>query len=531
MKLKTGTFSNFGSYKNLDLDFTDLGLALIYGKTGAGKSTIMDAVCWTLFGKTAKDGNSDEVRSWQAGTDTTIGYLELDLEPGVITITRIRGRASQNDLYWTEGDNKYRGKDISETQKLLNARLGFDFDTYSSAAYYHEFSPTSSFFLAKSKERKALLEKIVSLEFPTKLAEKASYARKEVKAEHERKERELARACGQLEQLEQSIKDTNSQSALWQSRQDIKIAKLRDASQNFERNKDKTLEDLNNTSGKWVTCLVEKIISLENLISEFEIKVKGKCPTCGQIDKKEIELLARYKSDLAQAKGLSNPYFPKIGQAMAQTNNFEVILSNEITTENPHLEQLTSLNNQLNTGVTRLEELTLVLTYLESRLNDLNTIYDLSSILRGELVKREINAIQDRTNQLLQNYYDSEIQVVFTADEDNLEVAIQKSGYDCTYKQLSKGQRSLLKLCFSVSVMEAASNKAGVRFQDLFFDESMDGQDEELKLKTFSLFQELETKHSSILVIDHATIFHNMFNKRFNVTLSCDHSTIKEDET
>ncbi len=148
--------------------------------------------------------------------------------------------------------------------------------------------------------------------------------------------------------------------------------------------------------------------------------------------------------------------------------------------------------------------------------------------LRAELLKMAINAIQEETNNYLERYFDSELRIHFTLDGDSLDVGVQKSGNSCSYKQLSKGQRQLLKLTFALSVMAASANQSGVKFENLFFDEALDGLDEKLKLKAFTLFEALEPSFTSIFLIDHAPAFQNMFTKKFAVGIEGDKSYIKE---
>lgn len=53
------TISAFGPYANrLELDFTCLegkNLFLIHGPTGSGKTSILDAICYALYGETSGD--------------------------------------------------------------------------------------------------------------------------------------------------------------------------------------------------------------------------------------------------------------------------------------------------------------------------------------------------------------------------------------------------------------------------------------------------------------------------------------------
>ena len=81
------TMSAFGSYADVQtIDFTKLGesgLYLIAGETGAGKTTIFDAISFALFGKASGDGRNDYsmLRS-DFAKDGAKTYVEFDFLSG-----------------------------------------------------------------------------------------------------------------------------------------------------------------------------------------------------------------------------------------------------------------------------------------------------------------------------------------------------------------------------------------------------------------------------------------------------------------
>lgn len=673
MRFRCCTVENFGSHKHLEIDLSSIGLGLIYGCTGSGKSTIPDMPCWILYGLTAKDGAVDEVRSWQSPGEPTIGTLEVELPSGKITVTRIRGKQSQNDLYWTEEsspDKLERGKDIVDTQRKLNQRLGVDPDLYLSGSYFHEFSPSGNFFTAKAKDRRTLFERISDLSLPVKLADSASEARKTAKADLQTKSSERDKAAGRLQSLKGTFESSCASSERWEQQQKSLIEDLYAKAENFEKDKSAKIATLTARAADFDLERSVKVKLLEDKIQSFELdkatkiqaleasafssdNLKAECVRWAQAQvalwaeereskldawtaelqqlnaeiKDDAEFTARIGDIKGQLQKLSaqkcgecggpkssdkcdalrddlaaleraqyanksrqqafdsladkiealqatvNPQLAALEQAQAKPNNFlsqidlerakthsyaeqiSQILQQENpypaqigqvqTSENPYAAQMATETGKQNPFKSPLEHLAAdiiaeeaktqahgeEILALEHRVTSLTQLYDLSFELRGELLRKAVRDIEASTNSILERHFDAELRVTFMLDADELDVAIQKSGYDCVYRQLSKGQRQLLKLSFVVSIMKASANRAGVHFGTLFFDEALDGLDSDLKVKAFSLFSELETNHESILLIDHAPEFQNLFSKRYHVTMSEDISEISLEES
>ncbi|GAB3128258.1 AAA family ATPase [Glaciibacter psychrotolerans] len=83
MKIKRLRLAGFGPYKNeqlIDFErFDDDGIFLITGKTGAGKSSILDAICFALYGSVPRyDGTEPQLRSDHCDeSDPTFVELEF----------------------------------------------------------------------------------------------------------------------------------------------------------------------------------------------------------------------------------------------------------------------------------------------------------------------------------------------------------------------------------------------------------------------------------------------------------------------
>jgi len=141
---------NFLSFPEIKLTLEATGLCLISGRNldendsnGAGKSTIMSAVLWALFGKTLSGLQADAVLSW---TDPEDCYVRIwvVVHGKNVQVTRYRnyGPEKSNEIEVIIDGETHRGK-LREMQQLINDLLGFDYSTLTTTAVYIRTPPSS----------------------------------------------------------------------------------------------------------------------------------------------------------------------------------------------------------------------------------------------------------------------------------------------------------------------------------------------------------------------------------------------------
>lgn len=612
MRPTQGFYTNFGSYQALNFDFSNLGLSLVSGPTGAGKSTLMDAVSWCLFGQTSKDCGVEDIKTW--GTDEpTTGVQAVETSTGMIEVTRIRGRPSQNDLYWTEAkstETRVRGKDINETQKLLETRLGVAAELYLAAAYFHQFSKADCFFVSRAKDRREILERISDLSLPITLGESSANCRKEQRELLSEYQKEAARLSGSLLPLQNVLETTQIKSDSWFESRSLRMEGLQRNIEMFEKTKEKNIEEackklevLDKTIMSVDVILIqirenkEKRNKLEELraplqkAQEEKVRLQSEansllgehkkystvgnkiCAVClGQsenankvahlnsLDNKITALrkelasaeakVIRFEAPVSRSASLLEEYDALLSEQRANNTNIEYFkrlkeeYKKEKEAKNTHLDELEREKHQINPYDDMIKGAKAALLHnknctaevenrvrrVEHKIISLTQLYDLSFKLRGKLLEVAVKQVEEQTNRRLEKYFDGELRVQFVLDSDKINVILHKNGYKCSFSQLSGGQRCLLKLCFGTALMEASSNKAGIHFSCLFFDEALNGLDNELKVKAFSLFQELESNHESVILIDHCDEFKSLFTNQFTVSMAADSSTISQVE-
>lgn len=480
MRVISASVKNFASYKELDFGFDKQGLCLIQGATGSGKSTLCDIIPWILFGKTAKDGGVDEIRPWSDNEDT-IGHIKIWNGTNAIAIRRVRGKS--NDLFFILDDQVTRGKDITDTQRLINSLLGFDYDTYTTGAYFHEFSKTAGFFTATAKIRRAILDQVVDLTTAKKLQDKVFENKKEVKKELDVLARDFA------------IVSNDRARSLSQ------IKTYVEKSEHFEQD----LAQEKATLERRIEGLVLQISAEENKLAALVKKsVKNTCDHCGSTKDKSLRDSIK-GLELSISNNLSKLEANKIELDKPKVNNFKDLIALQETRLNKAEKTISTIEK----GVEKYTQ----------RKVDLDLLSEVIDAYRASVITTTVGFLEDNTNMLLSNYFDAELKVLFAVESsDKLDVTVYKDGNECSYTQLSKGQRQLLKLCFGLSIMKCVANHKGINFSSIFLDEALDGLDDVLKVKAYSLLQSLQTTYGSIFVVEHSAELKALFEKSFIVT-------------
>lgn len=508
MKVLSCQLENFASYKTLDFQFDGQGLTLIQGATGAGKSTLCDAIPWILFGVTAKNGGVTDVISWP-GTDTTSGVLTLTCATITLTVARSRSEAGKaTDLYFRIEDGPpKRGRDLRDTQRLLEERLGIDADLYLAGAYFHEFSKLAQFFTTTAKARKEICEQIVDLNLAKTLQTKASEANKALAKDFAQIGQELRTSESQLLLLQRMQMQEIAKRDNWQISQNRKISA-------FEQTRQAQMTNLK-AQIKPPSHFNSIIKGLENQI----LKLDGStCKECG--GPKNADLHTEYIHKKHQVENASSRNKSLIEQLLA----LEVTVAPELQNKNPHIGTVDDLEQEINKELTLNSLLKIQDTKIKTQIEDLEIIQDVIKDFRGTIVKNTLLELETKTNRLLSDYFDAEIKATFSIDADKIEVEIQKDGNICSYTQLSKGQRCMLKLAFGVSVMETVQNHQGVEFNAVFFDEALDGCDDVTKLKAVRLLESLP--YSSVFLVEHSETIKAIIDNKYSVELINGQSSI-----
>jgi DNA repair exonuclease SbcCD ATPase subunit/DNA repair exonuclease SbcCD nuclease subunit len=179
-------FSNMFSYgENNVLDFTKLqGNYGVFAANASGKSSLMDALCFTVFDKSARAFKGVFVMNDQK--NSFFGKFEFEINDVKYFIERKGTRDKKNnvkvdvDFYWIRGDEKVplNSDQRRSTNEVIRDYLG-DYEDFILTTLALQGGKGSFIDMGQSN-RKELLSQFIGLDLFDKLSEKASDAAKEI---------------------------------------------------------------------------------------------------------------------------------------------------------------------------------------------------------------------------------------------------------------------------------------------------------------------------------------------------------------
>jgi len=271
---------NFMAYHQAALDFQGIHLAALTGENGAGKSSLLDAITWALWGRARAKRDDELIRLGQIEMEVEYTF---DLNDNIYRIIRKRdaSKRGRSDLsFQVEDAGGWRTLTESSlriTQRKINALLRLDYDTFINSAFLLQ-GRADEFTTKAPAQRKKILGDILGLELYELYLERAKRHAAEkdrevaiVEAEITRIEQELAREMEYRAELAEAEKESATLNKALQTA-DKEMQNLRDQHRAIN-DKQRQLDDLRDRlSGAEtdLTDMAEAIATAEASINEFK---------------------------------------------------------------------------------------------------------------------------------------------------------------------------------------------------------------------------------------------------------------------
>jgi exonuclease SbcC len=208
------TLKNFLSYRAATLDFRGLHTACVCGSNGAGKSSLLEAISWAIWGESRAASEDDVIHVGE--TEVRVEFVfSIHQQTYRVIRTRQRGNGVALEFQIAHGEVKNQDaeiprvtafrslteKGIRATQNLVLEHLKLDYDTFVNSAYLRQ-GRADEFMLKRPGDRKQILADLLKLQRYDELAEQAKDKSRQFKGQVELLERNLASIQQQLQQTE-----------------------------------------------------------------------------------------------------------------------------------------------------------------------------------------------------------------------------------------------------------------------------------------------------------------------------------------
>ncbi len=288
--------TNFYSIADGEIDFSLFSSALILGRyennalmsNGAGKSTILEAIYWSLFNKTRQTKMDDIIR-WT--TNETCVEFEFMFDQRIYKIVRRRSRIAKESavsLFVKEGGRWINdsGSINSETDNKILNLLKIDAKIFLNSVYFKQHD-ISLFANAKPAERKEIIKSIMKLERWDEYQQQAKNKLKNIEDDIEKQLRivhDNPNLIAELNKINISIEDLKNQINILV---DTNRKKQVELNLLYELKKEKSLFNLKNKLN-------------DNFNKINELKVRGK-----DLQYKQLELQQKINNDIDNGKKYS----------------------------------------------------------------------------------------------------------------------------------------------------------------------------------------------------------------------------------
>lgn len=505
----------FCSIPELDLDLGHKGITVIRGATGEGKTTILSALVWGLYGKNLK-GKSD-VNTWDKyqppkymGTRVDV-YFNKDGKTHKITRCLkykgdVNGAKGKDRLIYEVEAVEVSNKAKSDIQSLISSDLGMSYELFMNSIMFGQ--GMKRLIQETPSSKKDLFEEIFELEYISRARDLAKKYYSEALDEYsdinieysklKEKESSIRRVLDDLKEQESHLKTQVSKdiqtlekkiSSLAKAKSDNELKEIVTQISVIEKDIKKSREHQATINEKISEARSKTKVSLEEFI-DIIIKLLKRGDVKNSL--KRLISVKRAFGDIDKLQAKSNEITHKISRyrdELEELRDKEYDYKKSQREVNSLQTELSKLKSDKKRGVNhgliskykqQISDISHKLESVSKRLSDKKVMVDTYKwVMDDPLGNRGIKAFLfesslDTLNEALHSY--SEVlgfSILFYVDlqgvKKDFNTSIVMDGIEVSYDELSGGQKQLVNLAMAFAMNEVMTKAKGINIA--FLDE------------------------------------------------------------
>ncbi len=410
VKLKLSNFTSYGENPP-ELDFTKFKLAAISGLNGAGKSSLLDAITWCIWGSSRAGDSSDSLI--HSGANGMAVEFSFELDERIFTVKRQRLQKSggtTNLELWSGSHNLTEGTIKTTQEKIINT-LHLTFETFTNSSYLRQ-GHADEFTTKGPTDRKRILANILGLDHYDVLEERAKIKIKEIHGKLQLLEYQTLEIEAELSQKEERSEKKKLAEATISEIQE-KIKKLEEKMKDLRAQKE-TLKVSDEQRTKIEQNYLQNKKELEEVLFQ------------GKTRKEKIDTL---KTKLEKLKGITNEIL-KLKDLQKQKNDMDEIRQKKLEGE----KELSEILGGINLKKQKKEQLKNEITKLNGQLKEATKTGAKCPTCGQEIGKFEKTHVhKNLTDQI--SMLENELSKIDSSSEENLAQKIKASLESLVFNQ------------------------------------------------------------------------------------------------
>ena len=525
--------------ENLDQGGDDSG-----SRNGTGKTTIINALSYALFGQALTNIKKDNLVN---KTNNKNMLVTLNFEKNGTVYKIERGRRPNVFKFYINGQeqeiiDESQG-DVRETQKDVDDLLGMTHDMFKNIVALNTY--TEPFLSMRAADQRMIIEQLLGI---TLLSEKSDALKELVRQSKEAIQQETANIEATKksnDRIEQSILSLQSKQRAWHKQQQDDIEKL---ASNIEELQSIDIEEelgqhkrlksyldlsnritsLNKESATLETALMQAEKTWKKFTKEVEDLANHNCPKCNhpihdaqhrEMKKaaqksvsesalymesvgQKLELVVSELNEIGDINGRPETFYDTVEEALKHKNNLKSLedaLVRRSEETDPYQEQIDELRDTAMEEISwdRVNELTAIKDHQEFLIKLLTSK---DSFIRKKIIDQNLTYLNNRLSYYLDRM-GLPHQVLF---QNDLTVEITQLGQDLDFDNLSRGERNRLILGLSWAfrdVWESLYQNINLLFIDELIDNGLDSSGVESALAV--LKKMARERNKNIYLISH----------------------------